>query len=220
MSHTYRWIRESRKACLAAGMLLLVNIAGCSSPASISKEDTPVQSAEKENQELPNACGPEGETCADSGTQADVSDFEEISFDDAIAFFEDGKTGILYFGFPDCPWCAEVVPVLDEEAQKAGKTVYYVRTRDDNRERLYTDAQKSAIQPWIETYMKTGDDGEPALYVPLVLAVQNGAVITGHEGTVEGHDAKERSMTEEESGQLKAELQKLIASIHEQGSSD
>lgn len=40
------------------------------------------------------------------------------------------ETFVIYFGFARCPWCRDLMPVLNEAAKKTGnKTVYYADTR-------------------------------------------------------------------------------------------
>ncbi len=146
-----------------------------------------------------------------TGSNEPGSQYEEISFDEAISMFRDGKSGILYFGFADCPWCQELVPILTEELQSASKTAYFVRTRDEEKNRLYTDEQKEEIQPYLQPYMKENDEGVLTLYVPLVVVVRDGQVVTAHQGTVDGHDAHERKMTDEEAASLQKELRELVA---------
>lgn len=202
---------------LLAGTLLL---AGCTSApnaiASSSSSSTTSSSAL-------SACEGEGFGCpvdtkeeqSDAKAEAykkDVADFTPISFEDAIAFFEEGKSGVLYFGFPACPWCDELVPILKEEAEKNDIEVLYVQTRDDQKERLYTDEQRDRIEPYLPDYIRNNLKGELTLYVPLVVSVVDGKVADGHQGTTEDHDAKEREMTDEEKAELKDALQKLIES--------
>lgn len=145
--------------------------------------------------------------------QKEVADYQEISFDDAIALFEEGGSGLLYFGFPDCPWCEELVPLLSEEADRQGVDVLYVRTRDDDLERLYSDEQKETIEPYIKAYMRVDDELKLALYVPLIVAVENGEAVDGHQGTVSGHDAHERKMTDEEKAELKAKVERVVSAL-------
>ena len=36
-------------------------------------------------------------------------------------------TGIIYFGFPECPWCRNAVPVLLDAAEEVGiEKIYYI----------------------------------------------------------------------------------------------
>lgn len=186
--------------------LSLCLLAGCASaPAAPQTEnDEPAQT--------PLACEAGSENC-EAKAEAEA-DFTEIEFDDAIALFEEGKSGVLYFGFAACPWCEEAVPILDEEAKKAGTQILFVRTRDENKERLYTDEQKEKIQKWIEKYMSENEEGELTLYVPLVVRVENGEAVAGHQGTVEEHDAHERKMSADEQKEVRkiyAELVKPLA---------
>lgn len=153
--------------------------------------------------------------CSDEefGCPADVkkeNSFTEISFDDAIDFFKEGKTGVLYFGYSGCPWCQEVVPILEEQKDKHDLDVYWIKTRDAEGERLYTDEQKEEIIPYIQEYMKNNKEGELTLYVPLVLNVQDGQIMAGHQGTVKGHDAHERTMTDEELDEVQSTFEEMF----------
>ena len=39
----------------------------------------------------------------------------------------ENKTGIIYLGFPTCPWCKQLVPLLDKAAKYNNvQNVYYV----------------------------------------------------------------------------------------------
>lgn len=136
--------------------------------------------------------------------------FHEISFEDAISYFAKKKSGILFFGFSSCPWCKEARPVLKKIAQKKGIDIQYVKTRDEDKNRLYSDEQKNQIEPFIKDYMSNNDEGELTLYVPLVLVVKDGEVIDGHVGTVDGHDATKRKMTNKEKKELTNIYTKLL----------
>lgn len=71
--------------------------------------------------------------------------FNEISFDEAIQYFTQKKSGVLYFGFSSCPWCKEAKLVLKKVAQENGIDIQYVKVRDEEKNRLYTDEQKAQI---------------------------------------------------------------------------
>lgn len=167
-------------------------------------------SVQDENTSTPSACSEEGFGCT-AETKPSTADFTAVSFDDAIAMFENGESGILYFGFPDCPWCKEIVPILAKEAKEQNTDVYYVQTRDDEHNLLYTDEQKEKIIPYLQDYMSENEDGVLTLYVPLVAAVKDGKAVAGHVGTVDGHDAHEREMTEEETEQAKQAIAEVVA---------
>ena len=137
-------------------------------------------------------------------------DFDPMSFEEAIAFFEDKQSGLLYFGFPNCPWCQEVVPILHELASQAHVPVYYIQTRDEEGIRLYTDSQRDDIAPYLNDFIRNNAKGEPTLYVPLVLAIENGQVIKGHQGTISGHNAHEEELTSVQKQELQEDLSELV----------
>ncbi len=145
----------------------------------------------------------------DSQTQISAA-FTEISFDEAIQYFTEKKSGVLYFGFESCPWCKEAKPILKKVAKELGVNIYYVKTRDDDKNLLYTDEQKAQIQPYIQNYMSNNDEGVLTLYVPLVLTIKDGQVLDGHEGTLDSHDATERKMTKKEKKKLTKIYTKLL----------
>lgn len=143
--------------------------------------------------------------------EKDNTNFNEINFDEAIQYFTQEKSGVLYFGFSSCPWCKEAKPILKNVAKDNGIDIQYVKVRDEEKNRLYTDEQKAIIEPSIQDYMSNNDEGILTLYVPLVLVVKNGKVIDGHEGTLESHDATERKMTNDEKEQLTKIYTKLMS---------
>ena len=125
--------------------------------------------------------------------------------------FTQEKSGVLYFGFSSCPWCKEAKPILKKVAKENGIDIQYVKVKDEEKNRLYTDDQKAIIEPYIQDYMSNNDEGILTLYVPLVLVVKDGKVIDGHEGTLESHDATERKMTNDEKEQLTKIYTKLMS---------
>lgn len=136
--------------------------------------------------------------------------FHEISFDDAISYFTEEKSGVLFFGFSSCPWCKEARPILKKVARKKNMDIQYVKTRDEDKNRLYSDEQKAQIEPFIKDYMSNNDEGILTLYVPLVLVIQDGQVVGGHVGTVDSHDATKRKMTNKEKKELTKIYTKLL----------
>ena len=105
----------------------------------------------------------------------------------------------------------EAKPILKKIAKDNGIDIQYVKVRDEEKNRLYTDEQKAIIEPYIQDYMTNNDEDVLTLYVPLVLVVKNGKVIDGHEGTSESHDATERKMTNDEKEQLTKIYTKLMS---------
>lgn len=216
--HSGRFTSSCRTVCLLGVSLFSLSLlSGCQNSETDLKRSDQQSMSVQLSSNTPQACAADassacGQTEEQDSLSADLADFESMDFDEAVEFFRTGQSGLLYFGFPDCPWCQEVIPLLHEAAGE-DVAVHYIRTRDENRSRLYTDEQKEQIVPYLKDYMSENDEGELTLYVPLVVAVEHGQVTDGHQGTVEGHDAHERTMTEEEKEQVTDELQRIVGEV-------
>ena len=211
---------------LAAVWLAMSLLTGCASNPGLNSSANP-SAVSSIQSNAPQACPPDVSQC-DSQTKTNelaleneridtynqiTASFTPMSFDEAIGLFQNQGTGLIYFGFSRCPWCQEVVPLLKEAADQNGVEVFYVKTRDAMKERLYTDEQRDQIAPYIGEYLQDNDEGIPTLYVPLVLAVVDGQVIDGHQGTVEDHDAHERTMTADEAKQVGQTMDQLASDL-------
>ncbi len=184
-------------------ILCLCCIVGCSS----SPKDKETNYCDEDT----NSCGLDSNTNSNQNSQQ----FMSITMQEATQLFKEKQKGIIYFGYPDCPWCQEAQPILEEVSKEFDIKIYYVRTRDDDKEKLYTKDEKDAIVPYLKDYLKKDDQGELQIYVPLVVSIENGRVIQGHLGTVDEHDAHERKMTESEKNEVKDIYTEIISSLNE-----
>lgn len=214
---------KRKPLCLSLALALSFGLAACQS----SPDTSSAQSSVVSDSSSAKGCAPDEFGCEVSSEKSSeeivkreeydqtVASFREISFDDAIHLFEDKGTGLVYFGFPDCPWCNEIVPLLKGAAEEADIEVLYVRTRDDDHERLYSDEQRDKIAPYFgdHDYIRNNLMGQPTMYVPLVIAVKDGELAAGHQGTVDGHDAKESEMTDEQREQAEKEIAELVNTL-------
>lgn len=146
-----------------------------------------------------------------NGGKADMSEYEgfvddehvfvEINMERAKEVFDNHETAIIYFGFPQCPWCKEAMPILNEAAKESNiKTIYYVQTRkDENKDMEF----KQPVIDYMSEWLLKNDDGNPWLYNPDVVVIENGIVVSNHVGTLDDHDAEKRKMTDDEVEGLK-----------------
>lgn len=185
--------------CLLSVLLLF----GCASPAANQPEDDEVGYCDSE--EVEEGCGLEYgmDMSAYEGFDDKNNVFVKSSMQEAIEIFENKGSAIFYFGFAKCPWCKEALPIMNESAKAAGRSIYYVETRDLERNLLYTEEEKAEIVPYLYDYLDENDEGEKHIFVPFVVVVENGTVKSAHLGTTESHDAKERQMNDEEKKELK-----------------
>ena len=56
--------------------------------------------------------------------------FEEIEINDVLKKLENKKSFYLILGFPECPWCQAIMPVLNDVAKdNKVKTIYYINIK-------------------------------------------------------------------------------------------
>ena len=91
--------------------------------------------------------------------------------------FENG-TGVVYLGFPECPWCQRYVKYLDEVAKEKGvEKIFYFNIRQDRTDN--SDEYQTLVSELGE-YLSHDDEGNPRIYVPDISFVVAGEVI-GHD---------------------------------------
>ena len=128
----------------------------------------------------------------------DDSKVVEITIDDALSFFKDGKTGMLLFSRPTCPWCQKALPVLAEVAKEKQFDVYYVDT-----EKFENWAEsKTELVGYTEEFLSRDhsidSEGQLTIYIPFVVAVKDGKATDAHIGTVDTDQDYETPMTSEQ----------------------
>jgi len=130
--------------------------------------------------------------------------------DEIIQIMEEG-TGIVYLGFPECPWCQAYVKYLDEVAKEMEiEEIYYYNILED-REENTEEYQK--IVELLETRLQKDDEGNPRVFVPNVSFHAKGELVGNNCETsldTKGLDDPEEYWTEEEVEELKASLTKYI----------
>lgn len=140
--------------------------------------------------------------------------FLEINFDEATKLLEtDDFNGIIYFGYPTCPWCIESLPIMNEVAKEKELSIYYVNKKSDiNQEHPEWEQATSDILD--EAYgLDKDDEGKPRIYVPEVIVVKDGEVVAHHMGTLDEHDATERKMTDDEKEQVKEIYDEMFSKL-------
>ena len=137
------------------------------------------------------------------------------SIDEVIKILEKG-TGVVYLGFPECPWCQAYVKYLDEVARENGlKEVYYFDIREDRK----SNSEKyQKIVSLLEGNLLYDDGGKPRIYVPDVTGVVDGGIV-GHNNetsVIEG-STPEAYWDSERVANLKAVLKDMIMKVMESG---
>ena len=162
------------------------------------------------------------------------------NYDEIIDVIKNG-TGIIYLGFPECPWCRTAVPVLLDVAKdnKIDK-IYYLNIKDerdsyviedgklalalnDNGEEIkgtegyfkLLDALKDNLSDYIISYEdKTYEVGEKRIYAPSVIFVKDGKVLGIQVSTVEGQTDPFKNLTEEQYEELYSIYEGYVNNIY------
>ena len=126
--------------------------------------------------------------------------FTQIDVYKTIELLEKG-TGIIVFGFPECPWCQVVLPVLEEAAiLTETKNIYYFNPRDI---RDQNTTEYKLLIALLEDYLETDDNGDLRLFVPDVYVISEGAVLYHHLGSIENQDDPNIPLTADQIDELR-----------------
>lgn len=128
-------------------------------------------------------------------------------------------TGVIYFGFPECPWCRNAVPVLLEAAEDNGIDKVYYFNALDIRDKKHLDENGNIVvddegtkeykelvellYDYLDVYSGLNDDTIKRLYFPTVIFVKNGKIIGSHSGTVASQTDPSIALNESEHNELK-----------------
>lgn len=121
------------------------------------------------------------------------------TYDEIIDLIEEG-TGIIYFGFPECPWCRSALPVLLDAAKELDiDKIYYFNAlslrdkksldEDGNilTEEKGTDEYKKIVNllySYLPVYEGLNDETIKRLYFPTVIFINEGNIVGIHTSTV------------------------------------
>lgn len=96
------------------------------------------------------------------------------SKDEIINILEHG-TGIVYLGYPKCPWCMAYVPLLNEIAKNEGiEKIYYYNIREDRKNN--TEFYQKVVSI-LNDYLNYDEEGKKRIFVPNVTFVKEGKII-------------------------------------------
>lgn len=133
--------------------------------------------------------------------------------DDIIKIMEHG-TGIVYLGYPECPWCQAYVKYLNEVAKEEGvEKIYYCNTKKVKE----TDMEKyQKLVSLLSGHLQYNDEGNEWIYVPNVSFHVNGKIVgNDYESSKDTHNLKDPKeyWTEEEVKDLKTRLKGYIEEV-------
>ena len=135
---------------------------------------------------------------------------EKISFADGLRMFDEGGTGIVVWGYANCPYCQRALPVLNDAALSENVPVYYV---DIYAEEIQDDQFSALIDKLASILIE--EDGEPVMYVPEVVAIKDGEIVGHHLSLVDSFDgSKQNEMNEDQKSELQNIYVELIKKLY------
>lgn len=136
--------------------------------------------------------------------------FVYSSVDEIIDILENGA-GVVYLGFPECQWCGQYVVYLNEVAKERGiSEIHYYNIREDRSNN--TDNYLKIVS-LLEDYLEDDEEGNPRVYVPAVIFMNNGEIVGFDDETsldTEGASTPSEYWTDEKVNALKDRLNSYI----------
>lgn len=157
--------------------------------------------------------------------------------EDEIVDILQNKTALIYFGFPTCPWCRTLVPILEEVGEEKDlSAIYYVNIKD-MRDTMELDSEGNVVvasdgspdyykileklDAYLPEYELTDNDGkkvdtgEKRLYAPTIVTVSNGEVTGYHKGTVDSQKTGFETLSDADRKSLKETITKMVQSMND-----
>lgn len=135
------------------------------------------------------------------------------SFDQIYEILTEG-TGVIYFGYPECPWCRNAAPMLIQAASNKGlNDIYYFNAREirdtkslDENGNIVTEKEGTeeyyklieVLSDYLGVYEGLNDDNIKRLYFPTVVFVLRGEIVGIHIGTLDSQTDPRVPLTEEQ----------------------
>lgn len=206
---------------------MLIFISGCGKQKEKVIETTDALKFKEEYELLNGQVNSNGKEYSNLSINEDnpikYSDYDEI-----IEVINNG-TGIIYLGYPECPWCRSALPVLLEAASDYNiDTIYYLNMKNErdyltvSDGKIVYDVDKNGneikgtdgyfrllevLDEYLDEYIindegKDYDTGEKRIYVPLIIFVNEGKIVGTHTSTVDSQVSGYNQLTEEQYDEL------------------
>lgn len=144
-------------------------------------------------------------------------------------------TGVIYFGFPECPWCRNMIVPFLEVMNEEDENVYYYNAysiRDDKG--FDKEGNLVTYKEGTETYYKIlellgdkastyeglNDESIKRLYFPTVVFIKNGEIVDIHVSTVDSQEDPYKKLNNKQIEQLKSIYRQGLKKMHTSNSSE
>lgn len=135
------------------------------------------------------------------------------NIDQIINILEKG-TGVVYLGFPECPWCQAYVPYVEEVAKKVGiDKVYYFNILEDRKN---NSEKYQKIVKILNEYLPNDEEENKRVFVPALITVKDGKILLFNDETsldTKGYEKPEDYWKNEGSEDLKLLFEKAFNEV-------
>lgn len=147
----------------------------------------------------------------------DKNGIEYVSGKKVVELLSNG-TGVIYFGFPECPWCRNMIEPFLEVMSEKKEPVYYfnaysIRDEKDLDENNNVITRQKGTKTYHEilkllgdkasVYEGLNDESIKRLYFPTVVFVKEGKIVDIHVSTVESQKDPYKSLNKKQKKELK-----------------
>ncbi len=113
----------------------------------------------------------------------DVSAFEQVNEEEALALFDNKEPTVIYFGSPTCGFCASFIPTMEAVQETYGFKHYYLDVSAISDTDAINDMVELMTVESVQDATKTyGDDFG---ITPMVIVVEDGEMTYGTLGAVD-----------------------------------
>ena len=134
--------------------------------------------------------------------------------EEVIKLLKNG-TGVVYLGFPECPWCQTYSKYLNEVAKEVGvDKIYYYDILEDRANN--TDVYKEIVS-LLGDNLQYDEEGNHRVYVPNVSFHVNGEIVGNDNETsldTKGFSTPEEYWNDEEVTELKNTLTTYMEKVY------
>lgn len=162
-------------------------------------------------------------TITNSDSKKFASEYTEVSEDNVFVYRDIDQiikimkqgTGVVYLGFPECPWCQAYVKYLNETAKEVGiEKIYYFNIYE---ERKNNTEKYQEILSLLKDNLQFDDEGNARVYVPNVSFHIKGELIgNDYETSKDTNNIKKPTdyWTKDEVKELKQRLTKYMKKVY------
>ena len=128
--------------------------------------------------------------------------------EDVVSYFEIKKVISYSQASRDCPWCQDLMPILNDIAIQKNVKIKYVNVRPENTRKVTQNEDNPTYVKLQELLGDVSGDGTNKIYVPYVGVIRDGKVVDFMLSF--DYDAHTVQITEEQIEEYKKLLNELL----------